>query len=157
MKEVIADTTIIISAPLEKVWQTLTNTADYHLWNPFVVNAEAAGDVSVPGTKIKLFVKWQNGKGASSNEIIDDTKPPYFDVNDRKRAYWSYRFTGLLHTLGLVHAFREHMLEQFTDGRTVYRTKEEFTGLLKYFIPLKAVQDGFERQTEALKRESEKK
>lgn len=157
MKDVIADTTILIDAPLEKVWQVLLDTENYSAWNPFVVKAEAEDGVAMPGNKMKLFVRWKNGKGTSSTEIIDETKPLYTDINGRKRTYWSYRFTGLLHKLGLVHAICEHMLEQFTNGKTAYRTREEFTGLFKYFIPLADVQDGFERQTEALKKEAEKR
>lgn len=157
MKPIVAEANIIIDAPLERVWLILLDTNNYKNWNPFVVNAEAEGDAAVPGNKMKLFVKWRNGKGASSEEIVTDTKLPYADSTGVKRAYWSYRFTGWLHTLGLVHATRYHWLEKLIDGSTAYSTREEFTGLLKMFIPLADVQDGFERQTEALKREAEKK
>jgi len=150
-----AEAKTIIQAPIEIVWQVLLATDNYKTWNPFVVNAEAEGDVAVPGNKMKLFVKWRNGKGASSDEIITDTKLPSADSTGVKRAHWSYRFTGWLHTFGLVHATRYHWLEELTDGSTAYSTREEFTGLLKMFIPLADVQDGFERQTEALKREAE--
>ncbi len=152
-----AEAKITIQAPIERVWQVLLDTNNYKKWNPFVVNAEAEGDVTVAGTKMKLYVKWRNGKGASSNEIITDTKPPYIDDAGIKRAHWSYRFTGWLHTLGLVHAVRYHYLEELKDGSTAYRTHELFTGLLKNFIPLADVQNGFERQTEALKWEVERK
>ncbi len=156
MKPIAAEVNIIINGPIERVWKVLLDTSNYKTWNPFVVNAEAEGDAAVPGNKMKLFVKWRNGKGASSDEIIADTKLPYADSTGVKRAYWSYRFTGLLHTLSLVHATRYHWLEELTDGSTAYSTREEFTGLLKMFIPLADLQDGFERQTGALKREAEK-
>ncbi len=156
-KPSVAETSININAPIEKVWQIMLDINNYPNWNPFVVRAEGEGDMAVPGNTMKLFVRWQNGGQASSGEEITDTKLPFTDTNGVKRAHWSYRFTGPLNNLGLVKATRYHWLEQKTGTpTTIYRTREEFNGLLKAFIPLAKVQDGFERQAAAFKAEAER-
>ncbi len=153
---VLAETTITINAPIEKVWAIMTDTANYPAWNPFVFKAEATGNVTQPGNKMLLFVRWQNGKQDSSHEIITDTQAPHTGADGVKKAYWSYRFTGKLAAWGLVMAVRCQWLQQNADGTTTYSTKEEFNGLLKAFIPLANVQNGFERQALALKNVCEK-
>ncbi len=155
--KIAAEASININAPIEKVWQTMLDINNYPKWNPFVVRAEGEGDMAVPGNTMKLFVRWQNGGQASSNEEITDTKLPFTDKDGSKRAHWSYRFTGPLNNLGLVKATRYHWLEQNAGSQTTtYRTREEFNGLLKAFIPLAQVQNGFDRQTAALKAEAER-
>jgi|ERR1043165_1248656 hypothetical protein len=156
MKTIAAETSITINASIEKVWQIMLDTAKYPAWNSFVVKAEAAGDPSKPGNKMKLFVKWQKGGGASSNEVIADTQAPTLESDGKKRAFWSYRFVGPLATTGMVQAVRYQWLEETVPGVTLYRTREEFKGLLKLFIPLANVQQGFERQAADLKRHCEK-
>ena len=150
MKPLIAETSIIINAPIEKVWEVMLDTNAYSRWNPFVIKVKAQGDVKQVGTQMKLFVKWANGKQESSDEVITEVKPPYDDGTGTKRAYWAYRFAGKLTYPGLVRAIRYQWLEQLDNGITFYRTREEFTGLLKNFIPLAKVQEGFERQAKAL-------
>ena len=155
MSTITAETSIIINAPIEKVWQIMLDVANYPSWNSFVIKAETEGDVSKEGTKMKLVVKWKNGGSATSNEIIGKTSPVYIDNHDIKQAYWSYRFTGILDTLGLVRAVRYQWLEEEINNTTSYRTREEFQGLLKNFIPLANVQEGFERHAADLKRKAE--
>jgi len=150
MKPLIAETSIIIHAPIEKVWQVLIGVNDYPHWNPFIIKAEVNGDVTKPGTEMKLLVKWKNGKQDFSDELIEQVTPPHF-AEGLKQAMWSYRFVGKLHSWGMVHAVRYHWLNQQHDGSTSYRTREEFTGLLSRFIPLADVQDGFERQSNAMR------
>ena len=52
---------------------------------------------------------------------------------------------------GLVRAERLQELEALGPASTRYATSEFFTGALAAFIPLAKVQEGFERQTAALK------
>jgi hypothetical protein len=151
MKTVAAETQIMIKAPIDKVWQAMLNTDDYPRWNPFVVLVERKGDVSKPGSRMKLFVRWLNGKQETSDEEIEEVQAPAVKNGSSKQAHWSYRFKGKLDALGLVHALRYQWLEEQAGGTTLYRTREEFSGLLKVFIPLAKVQDGFERQAKALR------
>ena len=151
MKQVAAETRISINAPLEKVWHVMLHTDAYSAWNPFVYRADRTGDVSQPGTTMKLYVRWKNGGTATSGEIVTDVQAPVTDTNGNTQAHWAYRYTDILAILGLVKATRYQWLTQQPGGPTTYHTREDFTGLLKHFIPLKAVQDGFERQAKALK------
>jgi hypothetical protein len=155
MKTIAAETQLTINAPLETVWQVMLHTDAYGEWNPFVYLADRAGDVSQPGTTMKLYVRWQNGGTATSGEIVTDVQAPVTDANGNTSAHWAYRYTDVLARLGLVKATRYQWLTQQPGAPTTYRTREEFTGLLKYFIPLKAVQNGFERQAAALKTRAE--
>ncbi|CAF1312912.1 unnamed protein product [Didymodactylos carnosus] len=124
MSSVIAETRITIGASIEKVWEIILDTANYHKWNPFVIRVETEDDVTQEGAKMKLYVKWANGKEDSSDEIVTDTKPPHVDSAGYKRAHWSYRFDGYLHYFGLVRATRYQWLEQQSDGTTNYHTRE---------------------------------
>lgn len=154
-KTVAAATDIAIHAPIDKIWQIMLDTNKYGEWNSFVVKAEANGDVSKPGTAMKLHVRWQNGKGATSGEIITEAKAPTPALMGLKEACWAYRFTGWLAMFGLVKATRYQWLQEENANFTIYRTREEFTGLLKNFIPLAEVQHGFERQAANLKHRAE--
>jgi hypothetical protein len=151
MASVIAETEITVNAPIEKVWELMLNVHEYRKWNPFVVSIETYGDVSKTGTAMKLHVRWMNGGMQTSNEIIEEVFPPKIGERGKKLAHWSYRFTGPLDKLGLVHALRFQWLEENSDGTTSYKTREEFSGLLTGFLPLKKVQDGFERQAKAIR------
>ncbi|MDB5281535.1 MAG: hypothetical protein JWO06_610 [Bacteroidota bacterium] len=146
----LAETRVVIDAPIEKIWAVMLDVGNYSKWNPFVFRAETKEDVSKVGAAMKLYVRWKSGKGDSSDEIISDVKLPQTDADGVKRAHWGYRFNGLLHTFGLIKAVRYQWLEQLPNGTTAYSTREEFRGLLSSFIPLADVQDGFERQAKAL-------
>lgn len=149
-RTVSAQTSIAINAPIERVWQVMTDVAAYPQWNPFVVNIDAAGDVTMQGAAMKFTVKWLDGGTATSHEIVTEAQAPHADGNGVKHAHWAYVFNSWLHRFGLVHAIRHQWLEQQPGSITIYRTEEVFTGLLKKFIPLAKVQDGFERQAKAL-------
>lgn len=145
-----------INAPIERVWQVMTDTRNYAAWNPFVVSIHTDGDATQPGTAMKFTVQWKNGSKASSNEQVTEAMPPYADTDGIKHAHWAYVFTGPLDKLGMVHAIRHQWLTQNADGTTTYKTQEVFTGWLISFLPLAKVQDGFERQAKALADYTEK-
>ena len=149
MKPLIAETSITINAPIEKVWEVMLDTSTYPKWNPFVIRAETTGKVAQTGTRMLLFVKWKNGKQETSDELITEVQPPN-NAGGIKKAHWAYRFIGKLHYLRLVRAIRYQWLEEGPEGNTNYRTREQFSGLLSGFVPLADVQDGFERQAKAL-------
>lgn len=145
-----AQSSVLINAPIEKVWQVMLDVKNYPLWNPFVVRVESADDVSLPGATMRLFVVWNTGGKQSSGEQIEVAEAPAIGNDGIKRACWAYRFTGLLASIGAVKAVRYQWLEETPSGQTFYSTREEFSGWLCRFIPLAKVQDGFERQAKAL-------
>lgn len=148
-KPIIAESSISINAPIEHVWQVMTDVNAYPQWNPFIVSVDTRDDIMKPGAHMKFFVEWADGKEDTSDEVVTEVVPPH-ESNGTKRAHWVYVFNGILHKLGMVHATRHQWLEQHKNGVTVYKTQEVFTGLLKGFVPLAKVQDGFERQAKAL-------
>lgn len=151
MRQIVAETEIKIKAPISKVWQAVIDVADYPQWNPFVIKAETTGSTTIRKTKMKFYILWGNGTTENSDEVVADAKAPQPDSEGVLRAHWSYRFNGWLHYFGLVRAIRYQWLHETAPSETVYRTREEFKGLLKSFVPLDKVQDGFERQAKALK------
>jgi hypothetical protein len=146
-----AEATVEIAAPLEIVWRAMTDLAAYAEWNPFIVRVEAPGGPPDVGTVMRFTVRWGRGGGARSVERVTTFEPP---TEKRRAAAFAYRFTGPLDALGLVRGVRWQRLRE-ESGRVRYHTEEEFTGLLTAFLPLKKVQDGFERHAEALRARSE--
>lgn len=148
----VAQAKIVINAPIEKVWAAMLDISRYPQWNPFIIKVETAGDIGVAGTDMKLTVRWANGGLQTSNEQIALVKPPIRGTNNLIEAEWHYVFKGPLHTLNLVRGIRIQKLLSLSDSTTQYATYEEFNGLLKMFVPLAKVQDGFERHATALKK-----
>lgn len=140
-----ARASIEIPASIDRVWQVLTALDRYAEWNPFIVRVDG-GATPVLGGRLVLHVKWEQGGGASSGELVTRVEPP------RASAVLAWRFTGVLPTLGLVRAERLQTLTRLDDTRTRYESVETFHGLLAGFVPLAKVQRGFERQAEALSR-----
>lgn len=134
---------IDIDAPIDLVWNVILDFPKYAEWNPFIV-ASTAPKAPTPGTAFRLDVKWRNGGGASSGEIVTESAPYTL----------SYRFTGPLHAIGAVRCVRWQKLEA-RGNVTHYSTREDFRGWLTMFLPMKNVQDGFDRHAAALKARAE--
>lgn len=141
----VAEATIDIDAPLEQVWAVMLDFPRYGEWNPFIVRAELAGPPGI-GAALRLHVKWHDGAGATSGELLTELVPPTRLV---------YRFTGPLHALNLVRATRVQQLEPLPNNRTRYSTREDFSGLLTAALPLARIQDGFDRHARALRTRAE--
>lgn len=139
-----ARASIEVPASIERVWQVLTALDRYGEWNPFIVKVDG-GATPVLGGRLVLHVKWHDGGGAASGELVTRVEPP------GAVAALAWRFTGVLPTLGLVRAERLQTLTRLDDARTRYESVEVFHGLLAGFVPLHKVQRGFERQAEALR------
>lgn len=146
----VASTTILIDAPLARVWEVVLDFSRYGAWNPFVIAVEDLHGPPAPGVPFALRVRWASGRTLVTRERFTSIEPPAGD-----RARLAYRFDSWAHRLGLVRAEREQLLQRLDDGRTRYDTSERFGGLLARLVPLSAVQDGFERQARALKARAE--
>ena len=140
-----------IDAPIEAVWRVMLDVAEYGAWNPFIVRAEAAPGALVVGSALRLHVRWREGGGATSPEVVSALEAPARGADGIVRARLAYRFEGWLAKAGGVRGVREQRLWQREGGPTVYETDEQFTGWLSRFVPLAKVQDGFERHAAALR------
>lgn len=143
----VAEVAIEIDAPLARVWRIMLDLPNYAAWNPFVVHAECEGPLAV-GAALRLQVRWREGSGARSDEVVTELTPPGVDCRSARLVY---RFAGPLHALMLVRAIRTQQLDDLGRGRTRYSSREAFWGLLARLVPLARVQDGFVRHATALK------
>ncbi len=150
----VASTRIEIDAPIEIVWAAMLDLPRYREWNPFVVDVRHAPPVVQVGTRFLLHVRWDSGKELDSWETVTRIDPPCA-AHRPASAVLEYRYSAWLAVCGLVRATRAQRLTQSADGPTRYETEEVFSGLLTRFLPLREVQDGFERQALALKQRAE--
>jgi hypothetical protein len=144
---------VSIDAPIERVWETMLDTASYGEWNPFVEQADCRFPPQA-GDPIVLHVRWANGRTTTSPERITVIDPPH-DEGGVRRATLAYVYEGLPAKLGLVRGTRYQRLSQTPGGPTVYDTVEEFSGPLVKLAGPKRVEDGFRRHAEALKQRCE--
>lgn len=143
-----ADT--LIDAPIDLVWQIMTDIDNYRQWNPFVEHIECADTPLRLGSDLTLHIHFSNGWQRQEIERITRLEPPAEHAGI-KRAALQYMFTGFLHEWNLVRGQRPQIIEQRGDGLTHYHTEETLTGWLSWATPIKQVQDGFERHAAALK------
>jgi len=143
--------TVAIDAPLAVVWQVMLDTEAYAEWNPFVVRAETAQPPAV-GNPIVLSVRWANGKGTRSPEVITAIEPPTTAADGTTTALLSYVYAGLPSKLGLVRGTRHQKLTQPPGRPTTYETWEEFSGPLVPLAGPGRVAEGFRRHADALER-----
>jgi hypothetical protein len=146
--------TVSIDASLDLVWQVMLDTEAYGEWNPFVVRAETPQPAAV-GNPIVLHVRWANGKGTRSPEVITGIDPPRTDSDGTTTACLTYVYAGMPSKLGLVRGTRHQRLTQLKDGPTLYDTIEEFSGPLVPLAGPGRVAEGFRRHAEALRRRAE--
>jgi len=99
-----------INAPLEKVWQVLTDFGNYHTWHPILTLESPAGPLAVG----ELLQGQSSGKQPVTFTIALVQEP-----NDLA---WT---GGDPEVVAGRHAFQ---LEQLADGTTEFIESEEFTG-----------------------------
>jgi len=143
-----------IDAPLPVVWQVMLDTGSYGEWNPFVVRVETPQPAAV-GNPILLHVRWANGKGARSPEVITAVEEPRTDSDGTTTACLSYEYAGLPARLRLVRGTRHQRLTQLAEGPTLYDTVEVFSGPLVRLAGPGRVAEGFRRHAAALKERAE--
>ena len=110
---------IQISAPIDKVWQVLTDFDHWEDWNPMV--NQVSGNVSV-GSKLNITMRGPDTKDAMKYQ------PTLLEVNPPRSLRWrATMMSGLIFTNDRVFELKEK------NGGTVFINKEEFSGLM---VPL---------------------
>lgn len=143
-----------IDAPIDLVWSVMLDVAAYPAWNPFVVAIHGIVGAPAVGQVMQLEVRWGDGGQVRTTEAISRLEAPA-PTGDAQRALLAYDYRGPIAALNLVRGTRLQHLEQRPGGPTVYRTEEDFRGLLARFVPLLRVRDGFARHASALKTRAE--
>lgn len=153
----IAEANEIITAPIDRVWQTLLRVDEYAHWNPFTPEVRDArvGEPARLDDRFTLVVRWEDGSTYASPERVLIVEPPQRDDNGVVRARFVYRFANWMHGARLMRATRSTWLEQRDGEPTHYRTSEQIRGLLARFAPIDKVRVGFAAQARALKKRCE--
>jgi hypothetical protein len=156
MKPLVAAVAVEISAPLEMVWAAMVDLCRYREWNPFIFEVADVPETLDVGDRFRLHVRWANGQTAWSWETLVALEPPAVGADGGvARARLAYRYSAWLAAAALVRSTREQTLSQAGGGATLYQTRETFHGALARWVPLSAVQEGFQRHAQALKRRAE--
>ena len=103
-----------INAPLEKVWQALTDFGSYHAWHPILTLESQAGPLAV-GT----LLHGQSSGGPAGQQPVAFT---IARVQEPNHLAWTGGDPGVV---AGRHSFQ---LEQLADGTTEFIESEVFTG-----------------------------
>ena len=112
-------TEIQIAAPIDRVWQVLTDFEHWHDWNPMV--NQVSGNAAV-GSQLIITMRGSDGKDAMKYQAaVLEANPP------RSFRWRATMMGGLMFTNDRVFELTEK------NGGTVLVNKEEFNGLM---VPL---------------------
>jgi hypothetical protein len=135
------ETTIIINAPIEKVWQTLTNFKAYPNWNPFIKAIK--GEVKI-GNQIEVTLQPEG----MSEQIF---KPQIVEFGN-----YTFRWLGKLGIKGIFDGEHYFQLKAIDSQKTELIHGENFSGILSGLL-LRMIgektKNGFEAMNEALRNE----
>ncbi|MCU0445846.1 MAG: SRPBCC domain-containing protein [Microscillaceae bacterium] len=135
-------TTIKINAPVEAVWQALTDFSAFPDWNPLV--SKASGKVA-EGEIIKTFIKPLNA----------EFSPKLIKVIENQELTW----LGVRFAKFLLNGEHYYKLEKISDKQTRLLHGEYFRGWLSNFISdrlLKRMETTFVIHNQILKSRLEK-
>jgi len=132
-------TEIVINAPIESVWQTLTDTSDFPNWNPFV--SKMTGTAKL-GAAMKMYVK----------QSLIPIPVKINNYSENELLSWKGGVAGIAQG---EHAFK---LTQLDDNQVRLEHYEEFTGFgtIAMFSPiLKALTSEYDKFNRVLKKKLE--
>lgn len=109
-------TEILIDAPPDAVWRTLTATRAYPDWNPFIVSLRGT---LAAGQKLDVTTRPPGGNEMSFTPVV-------LAVKSGSELAWR----GDLFLPGIFTSEHRFRLEPAGEGRTKFLQSEKFTGLL---------------------------
>jgi hypothetical protein len=113
-------TQIDIDAPAERVWDTLTNIADYSIWNSFM--PRLAGTLA-PGERLEVRLEPPGGAAMTF-------RPTVLAVEPERELRW----LGHLLVQGLFDGEHQFEIHSLGPGRVRFVQQERFTGVLVPFF-----------------------
>ena len=136
----IITTNITVPAPVEDVWDTLTDLAGYQDWNPFIKAADGTVEV---GERLSLTIQPPGGRPMGFRPRITAVDHHHY-----------FEWLGHLGLPGIFDGRHSFTLTPMSGGRTLVQQAETFSGLL---VPvtgsmLKRTRAGFVAMNEALAR-----
>ena len=139
-------TEIEIKAPIEKVWENLTDFEAFSLWNPFI--SQIKGELTT-GAQLEVTIQPPGGQAMTFRPKVQKVESNY-----------ELRWLGHFGLPGIFDGEHIFSLEQLQENRIRFIQREIFSGLL---VPLFAqylttkVHQGFQSMNQALKIRSEHK
>ena len=115
----IITTHLTVTAPVEDVWQTITDLENYRLWNPFIT--AAAGTIEV-GRRLSLTIQPPGGRAMTF-------KPWVTSVEQHHYVEW----LGRLGMPGIFDGRHSFTLTPMAGDRTLIQQSETFTGAMVPF------------------------
>lgn len=109
-------THLTVTAPVEHVWETLTDLAGYRTWNPFIT--AAAGTLSV-GERLDLTIQPPGGRAMAFKAWVTA-------VEHHRYLEW----LGRLAVPGIFDGRHSFTLTPMAGGRTLLQQSGTFTGVL---------------------------
>lgn len=133
-----------IDAPIERVWQILTDVRRYGEWNPFTPSVETTLEIGAP---VDMRVRLVGESLMSQREYVTRNAPYTLG--------WEMK-AGLR---AILHAERLQTLTALDEGRTRYSTEDRFSGWLRALVLAlfgRAMERGFTDCGLALKEAAER-
>ena len=137
-------TDIEIAAPIETVWEMLTDLAAYPNWNPFIVSADGRANV---GERLANRMQPPGGKGITFKPTVTVVEAPV-----------AFEWLGRLGLPGIFDGRHRFDLAPSENGGTLMTQSEQFSGILVRFVRTSLDTQtlaGFEAMNAALKARAE--
>jgi hypothetical protein len=144
MSKNLIESKVTINAPIQKVWEVLSNFDNYHQWNPFTPKIDIQNKIgSTVGLHVRLNPK-------SSKTMLQ--KETLLAWEEGKQLEWGIKNSWFVRTV------RVQNLKAIDENTTEYYTSDAFEGPLTGLILLlyrTKIQIGFDDVCTGLKKEVE--
>lgn len=112
-----------IECPLEVVWSVLLDFDNYKEWSSFTPEVKLNKDAKI-GSEFTMNVKMD-----PKNESLREQKLTFQGIDEEKHTIcWTAQVSFLLSSKRL------QKIQKIGNEKTLYQTKEAFSGILKYVI-----------------------
>ena len=128
---------LLLDATADRVWQTLTNLAGYHRWNPFIT--AAAGTIKV-GERLDLTIQPPGSRAMTFTPWVTAVEQHHY-----------IEWLGRLLLPGIFDGRHSFTLTPRAGGRTLLQQSETFSGALAFAgSTLARTRAGFVAMNEAI-------
>jgi hypothetical protein len=134
------NTEVEIAAPIDAVWETLTDLAAYADWNPFIISAKGRADV---GERLTNRMQPPGSRAVTFKPTVTVVEPPV-----------ALEWLGRVGLPGIFDGRHRFELAPSKSGGTLLTQSEQFDGILVRFMRMSLnteTKAGFDAMNAALK------